>query len=72
MADDKAKNFIENSAPVDAGAYATNYGAHKEGMTKEDVAKYYSEWAEKGTYETVCFIFMLYRDISFVFFTNSI
>ncbi|KAJ8316980.1 hypothetical protein KUTeg_004884, partial [Tegillarca granosa] len=51
MADQKAEEYLKHNAPVDASAYATNFGAHREGMTKEEVADYYSNWALKGTYE---------------------
>lgn len=53
MAEEKAMQFIENSPQEDASAYSANYGAHKEGMTRQDVADYYSKWAESGGYEKV-------------------
>ena len=53
MAEEKALEFINTSPHEDASAYSANYGAHKEGMTREDVAEYYSKWAESGGYEKV-------------------
>ncbi|KAL5006858.1 hypothetical protein ScPMuIL_015664 [Solemya velum] len=51
MADEKAERYIRSSSEADARAYAVNYGVHKEGMTKEEIAEYYSDWAKKGTYD---------------------
>ncbi|KAL5007564.1 hypothetical protein ScPMuIL_016370 [Solemya velum] len=51
MADEKAERYIQRSSEIDAKAYAINYGAHREGMTKEEIAQYYSEWAYRGTYD---------------------
>lgn len=51
MAEEKALHFIQSNPTQDASAYSANYRAHKEGMTKEDVAEYYSEWADSGKYE---------------------
>ena len=53
MAEEKALTFIESSPQEDATAYGANYGAHREGMTKEEVAEYYSKWAASGKYEEV-------------------
>ena len=33
--------------------YEANLGAHKEGMTPEEVADYYSEWAKNKRYDEV-------------------
>ncbi|XP_063431961.1 uncharacterized protein LOC134714551 isoform X2 [Mytilus trossulus] len=51
MADEKALSYIEASPQEDASAYGANYGAHREGMTKEEVAEYYSKWGYSGKYE---------------------
>ena len=53
MADEKALSYIEASPQEDASAYGANYGAHREGMTKEEVAEYYSKWGYSGKYEEV-------------------
>jgi hypothetical protein len=41
-----------------SSAYSANYRAHTEGMTKEDVAEYYSKWADSGKYEEVIHVFI--------------
>ena len=33
--------------------YMANYGAHRKGMTPEDVANYYTKWADNQKYEQV-------------------
>jgi len=54
MAEDKAKEYAtKKDASVDASAYCANYGAHRAGMSKEEVAEYYSKWANDGQYESV-------------------
>ncbi|XP_060082532.1 methyltransferase-like protein 27 [Ylistrum balloti] len=45
MAEEKAKQFIQSSNATDSQAYCANFGAHKPGMSMEEVAEYYSKWA---------------------------
>ena len=58
MAEEKALDFIQSNPTQDASAYSANYRAHTEGMTKEDVAEYYSKWADSGKYEEVIHVFI--------------
>ena len=59
MAEEKALHFIQSNPTQDASAYSANYRAHKEGMTQEDVAEYYSKWADSGKYEEVINVIIL-------------
>lgn len=50
MAEEALKDFVGNAVLVnDTFAYTANYGAHKEGITRKEMANYYSKWAD--TYE---------------------
>lgn len=33
--------------------YMANYGAHRKGMTTEEVTEYYTKWSESSKYEQV-------------------
>ncbi|XP_048747410.2 methyltransferase-like protein 27 isoform X2 [Ostrea edulis] len=51
MAAEKAKRFQEKANHRDTGAYAQNYGAHREGISMKEVADYYTQWANSDKYE---------------------
>lgn len=62
MAAEKAKIFQEKGNHRDTGAYAQNYGAHREGISMKEVADYYTQWANSDKYEVV--IMLLSKGIS--------
>nr|XP_022344429.1 methyltransferase-like protein 27 isoform X1 [Crassostrea virginica] len=51
MASEKARRFQEEGERRDVAAYAQNYGAHREGISREEVAQYYTQWAKSNKYE---------------------
>ncbi|XP_071091007.1 methyltransferase-like protein 27 [Haliotis cracherodii] len=51
MAEEKAKRYVENSAPDDARAYSRGYEAHRVGISMQECVEYYSKWAENGKYD---------------------
>ena len=53
MASEKARRFQEEGERRDVAAYAQNYGAHREGISREEVAQYYTQWANSNKYEMV-------------------
>jgi hypothetical protein len=53
MAAEKAQRFQQEGNQRDVGAYAQNYGAHREGISMKEVAEYYTEWANSNRYEVV-------------------
>mgnify|MGYP003692183621 CR=1 FL=1 len=53
MASEKAGRFQEEGERRDVAAYAQNYGAHREGISREEVAQYYTQWAKSNKYDMV-------------------
>ncbi|XP_055955314.1 methyltransferase-like protein 27 [Patella vulgata] len=52
MAEDKLKDFVTAvDDEVAKQSYNINYGAHKVGITREESANYYTNWARTGTYD---------------------
>ena len=44
-------NIDRKQTEVDAHAYGTNCAAHRKGINHDEMTAYYTQWAEKGTYE---------------------
>ncbi|KAK3096195.1 hypothetical protein FSP39_024296 [Pinctada imbricata] len=51
MAEEKANSYILSSPRQDAEAYSANFGAHRVGISPQEMAEYYSQWARQGTYD---------------------
>jgi len=52
MALESLKRVESNLEEEEVHAYKANYEAFKGGLTKHEVAQYYSQWAENGGYDT--------------------
>ena len=48
--------FERTAPPDEVEAYRANFGAFKGGLSRDELAKYYNEWAEKDLYDVVCII----------------
>ena len=47
------REFEQNNHPDDVEAYRANHEVFKGGLSKEQIAEYYNNWAESGQYDAV-------------------
>ena len=47
------QDYEKTNHPDDIEAYRANHEVFKGGLTKEEIAEYYNNWAESGKYDAV-------------------